>query len=529
GIVSKPKETGNTFAENSKIKARAAWEAAKAKGIKVAVLADDSGLIVDCLGGAPGVYSSRYGGKDGDDVNNNQVLLKNIEKAGAKELKNRKGRFVCSLCFIDEGGSMTCVDGKMEGRIGFKLQGRNGFGYDPLFLSEAYGFKKTNGQIRPEQKARISHRGNALRKLRDTLHAEVPFVSVIIPIFNAEETLGDALLSVRDQSLRNIEIICVNDGSADSSLRTIRKHAADDDRIVIIDKKNEGYGASMNRGMNVAHGLYLGILEPDDYINRYMLEDMWNFANKFDQLPEIVKTPYNRIILHDSINERITPCVYAHGYNFGMETFTINQAPNLLNEHPSIWSSIYLRSFLEEHEIRFREIPGAGWADNPFMVDTLCRAKHIAFLNRPYYYYREDTPEEEKDFYRKNYRLPFERWHDMVDVLDALGVRDDGIRAAINRHGFTYIADVLSANERSEEIEELVLKAYERMDAKLVFDDPRVPPQFKADFARLRKIDKAKYSKLSYYRVLAAKGINTLRHNGYKNLIYTLKKYLNKY
>ena len=126
GIVSNPEETGTTFVENARIKAKAAHEISG-----LATLADDSGLIVDALDGAPGVYSSRYSGEEGNDAANNAKLLRELSHIPAED---RSARFACSLVFIDEDGSETVAEGFIEGSIGFEERGDGGFGYDPLFL-----------------------------------------------------------------------------------------------------------------------------------------------------------------------------------------------------------------------------------------------------------------------------------------------------------------------------------------------------------------------------------------------------------
>lgn len=161
GIESSPEETGTTFEENARIKARAAHELTGA-----AVLADDSGLVVDALDGAPGVYSSRYAGEDGNDEANNAKLLHELEGVPDEQ---RSARFMCVLVFIDEDGSETVVQGSVEGRIGYELKGDGGFGYDPLFWPECFNFDCTLAEVTQENKNKVSHRGNALRELKKVL------------------------------------------------------------------------------------------------------------------------------------------------------------------------------------------------------------------------------------------------------------------------------------------------------------------------------------------------------------------------
>ncbi len=164
GIVSNPEETGTTFVENARIKARAAYEASQ----DCAVLADDSGLIVDALDGAPGVYSSRYAGDDGDDAANNAKLLRELE--GVADDK-RTARFASVLVFIDVDGKETVAEGFVEGRIGHQERGSEGFGYDPLFLPEVCTDGKTMAELTQDQKNSISHRGNALRSLKEKIES----------------------------------------------------------------------------------------------------------------------------------------------------------------------------------------------------------------------------------------------------------------------------------------------------------------------------------------------------------------------
>ncbi len=161
GIQSDPVEDAGTFVGNARIKAHAARALRKS-----AVLADDSGLEVDALDGAPGVYSSRYAAEDGNDAANNAKLLR--ELADVPDEK-RTARFVCTLVFIDENGAETVARGTVEGHIAREAAGENGFGYDPLFLPDCFDGKTTIAQVGQDKKNSVSHRGNALRVLRQKL------------------------------------------------------------------------------------------------------------------------------------------------------------------------------------------------------------------------------------------------------------------------------------------------------------------------------------------------------------------------
>ena len=163
GVSLDIEENGTTFAENAMIKARAVWE--KTGGI---VLADDSGLVVDYLGGEPGVYSARYLGEDTSYEIKNQAIIDRLEDAKEEE---RTARFVSAIAAVLPDGSELVTEGTVEGLIAHEPAGNGGFGYDPIFYLPEYGV--TSAEIPIEKKNEISHRGKALEamkiKLRERL------------------------------------------------------------------------------------------------------------------------------------------------------------------------------------------------------------------------------------------------------------------------------------------------------------------------------------------------------------------------
>ena len=157
-------ETGTTFEENAFIKAESGC---RESGMPC--VADDSGLTVDYLDGAPGVYSARYSGVHGDDEANNQKLLKALEGVPDEE---RGAAFVSAICCVFPDGRKITVRGECRGRIGYEPKGDGGFGYDPLFLPVEYNGELTMAQLTAEQKDAISHRGKASRALAEILGGE---------------------------------------------------------------------------------------------------------------------------------------------------------------------------------------------------------------------------------------------------------------------------------------------------------------------------------------------------------------------
>lgn len=162
GIESDPVEDADTFEGNARIKAQAARAAAGG----IAVMADDSGLEVDALNGAPGVYSSRFAGEDGNDAANNALLLERLKDVPDED---RTARFVCTLVFIDEDGEELVARGSVEGKIGYEERGSEGFGYDPLFFPDEYNGETTFAEVPQSEKNAISHRARALRKMKELL------------------------------------------------------------------------------------------------------------------------------------------------------------------------------------------------------------------------------------------------------------------------------------------------------------------------------------------------------------------------
>lgn len=149
-----PEETGSTLEENARLKAVSA-----ARQAGVWTLADDTGLEVDALGGAPGVYSARYCGRERDYEGNNRKLLAEMERLGWKDVS---ARFRCVVCLSSPEGKASCVEGSLEGEIIPSPRGTAGFGYDPVFLVKGLG--KTLAELSFEEKNRLSHRNAALAK-----------------------------------------------------------------------------------------------------------------------------------------------------------------------------------------------------------------------------------------------------------------------------------------------------------------------------------------------------------------------------
>lgn len=164
GICTEIEENGTTFEENSRIKARAVSQALPEQYGDAVVLADDSGLEIDALGGEPGVLSARYMGEDTSYTVKNAALLERLKDVPKEK---RTARFVCAVSAVWPDGAVRTVRGSIEGKIGYEPRGRNGFGYDPIFYLP--DMSVTTAELPPEEKNAISHRGKALRAIAEYL------------------------------------------------------------------------------------------------------------------------------------------------------------------------------------------------------------------------------------------------------------------------------------------------------------------------------------------------------------------------
>lgn len=214
---------------------------------------------------------------------------------------------------------------------------------------------------------------------------KIPKVSVLVPVYNVERYLKICLDSLICQTLSDIEIICIDDGSTDNSSGILTEYAAFDSRIIVITKENTGYGASMNLGLSYARGEYVGIVESDDYALPQMFEQLYMTAKENDV--EIVKANYYQVF--SSSRER----------NFieNLRGLTYEKTVNPIDEMecfgktPSIWSAIYNRRFLIANKILFHETPGASFQDVSFAFSVLYFARRVVFLKEAYLCYRCDN------------------------------------------------------------------------------------------------------------------------------------------
>lgn len=217
-------------------------------------------------------------------------------------------------------------------------------------------------------------------------------ISVVVPVYNAEPFLKEAMESLLNQTFKNFEIICVNDGSKDNSLEMLNDFASKDQRVRVIDKPNGGCGSARNMGLDNVRGEYIYFFDPDDYIDPTTFEKLYNNVIKNDS--ELVICNFVQFRDGEPIN-------YNSGFNFknilpnvdfNNYTCDYHEIKNLvLNSFMAPWFKLYKREFLERYD-DFRFDLNIAFDDVPFHVKSMIRATKISFVPEYFYYYRLSNP-----------------------------------------------------------------------------------------------------------------------------------------
>lgn len=294
-----------------------------------------------------------------------------------------------------------------------------------------------------------------------------PLVSVVMPMYNQEKHIRKCLESVIHQTLKEIEIIVVNDGSTDKSLEIVKSYAEKDDRIFIIDKINTGYGNSVNIGIKRAIGLYIGIVETDDFIAEDMFDVLYRLSE--NGTVDIVKANFYDYYEHPGQVTEAIENTERHDMPDVAESFTIRQYPQILWGHPSVWSAIYRRQFLVKNNIVLEEVKGGGWVDNPFFFETLCKAESIKWTRRPLYYYRKTSANSSSSGV-VNPNLPFDRMNDNLDVIEANGYTDEVTLRYLYSRALMYANGALKESDYDHNyalIDEKAKKLMQRCDVEV--------------------------------------------------------------
>ncbi len=320
-----------------------------------------------------------------------------------------------------------------------------------------------------------------------------PKVSVIMPSLNVAPYIRKCLDSVVRQTLREIEILCVDAGSTDGTAEILRAYAEKDARIRVIVSERKSYGYQMNLGLAAAAGAYIGIVETDDFAEPEMFERLFLCA-KTERL-DVAKssfylyrsTPVERDELYDATVPTATGRTFAP-----LMDLTPAERETLFTKNHAIWSAIYRRAFLTENGIRFTETPGASYQDTAFALKTWCAAKRARLLPEAYLHYRQDNAQSSIHSANKVFCICDEydeaqRWLQERPALCEAGTKavvrakfggykwnfhrlhgSDAAQAAFLQRFYTDFA----AHEARGEIDRACFAADQRADLDLLLTDP---------------------------------------------------------
>ena len=208
----------------------------------------------------------------------------------------------------------------------------------------------------------------------------MPKVSILVPCCNVEKFVYQCLDSIRNQTLNDIEVLCINDGSTDGTLNILRQFAETDSRFFVIDKSNSGYGDSMNLGLDRCTGKYIGIVESDDFIEPTMFERLLAVAEENDL--DIARTGY--FFYTDGVD-------VPEYYDFVKKNVVLNPLEefSVFFQPPSIWASLYRHEMIKKNHIRFLPTPGASYQDTSFAFKCYFKCRRFMMLNTALLHYRQ--------------------------------------------------------------------------------------------------------------------------------------------
>lgn len=209
-------------------------------------------------------------------------------------------------------------------------------------------------------------------------------ISILVPIYNVESYLIQCLQSIKNQTFKNFEVICINDGSTDKSLNIIYDFMNQDSRFKLIDKANTGYGHSMNLGLTSCNGNYICIVESDDYILPNMLERLYSIAsvNKLD----VARCNYYKV----TKNSKVVNTEYIEEISTEKVIKPLDNV-KIFYQSPSIWVNLYRKDFILKNNIKFLETPGASFQDTSFAYKVYSLCERFMFINDPLLNYRIDN------------------------------------------------------------------------------------------------------------------------------------------
>ena len=326
-------------------------------------------------------------------------------------------------------------------------------------------------------------------------------VSVLVPVYNSGDYLLVCIESLEKQTAgKDIEFICVNDGSTDDSPARLDAWATRDSRVKVLHQPNGGYGKAMNAALDAASGTYIGIVEPDDWVEPDMFSKLFSIAEQTGA--DIVKGVYV------GETEKTSRADTRFNSREEGEVSKPEDFPGYLVGAPSIWAAIYSKEMLDAHQIRFSETPGASFQDFGFFIRTWAAAKSIATTNAPVYHYREDNPDSSIRKLDSGAWAALNELENLTDVYKQLTTKPADVRSALVRRIFhtmqadyrlriscrieEFLAAYSSLLRRYFPFRTLLPEAFTKRewhDLRLIYKSPRLFPSWrKGNLSILQRI-----------------------------------------
>lgn len=357
-----------------------------------------------------------------------------------------------------------------------------------------------------------------------------PKVSIVVPVYNVEKFLEQCIDSAIHQTLKDIEIICVDDGSPDGCGEILDRYAEMDPRVKVIHKENEGYGVAMNTGLAQATGEYFSVLESDDFFLPDTCETLYKTAKYFDA--DIVRSDYfDYRTKYGKID--LTVKQMSKDFSYYYRPICPREEKEVFTFVMHNWTGIYKMSFLKEKNIWYNETPGASYQDNGFFFQVFSQADRLVYVPRPFYCYRVDNPGSSINNKEKVYTMTEE---------------------------FGFIREFLAAHPELEK--ELLPVFYSRMFRAYNQTYMRIAPEYRKEYAKhfydqfievkkqhlldtgyyslpQRKLlaallkspkayEKAVFDRRVFSKKTFKKAINTIRRNGLRAFFSKAKKFISR-
>lgn len=303
---------------------------------------------------------------------------------------------------------------------------------------------------------------------RFTEHVRQPLVSVIVPVYNTQDYLVECLESIRNQTLRNIEVICVDDGSTDFSPVILQFYQLLDSRFKVLSGSGQGGGAARNLGLRFAFGKYLAFFDADDWADTSLLQKMVDKAVKEDSDVAVCRS-YRYSHMNQQITRETTFPRNLIACS-GPVTYRNTGTRLLIDFGNQPWGKLFLRSFVKKHQLSFQEIARAN--DLRFTQLAHLLADRISIVDEALYYYRTDIPQSLQATLDSSPLLMFEAWHSFKEAAQASGRFDENVKLSLANavwNGSLFSYDKLHTREAKQALFDAVkAKEYDAFDMSLM-------------------------------------------------------------